>query len=181
MKTLIVVIGPNAALKSTLSKRIGKDMKIPCFNKDDIKEILADRIGYSNREENLKLSFTTFHLMVHAMKRVFEVMDAVILESNFRKFEYEQLEAFAREKDVRLVTLYLKAEAEPLYERFKKRLDSRHHAHRSVGLPSYREFRDHVVDYEKRAYAEPLIEVDTTDPDLLDFARLIERIRAVID
>lgn len=179
MKSVLIVIGPLAALKSTLARRISRQLNIPCFNKDDIKEILADQIGYRNREENLKLSFATFHVMVHAMKRIFEVSDFVVLESNFRDFEYQELQEYAKKENVRLVTLYLKADADVLYARFKKRLETRHHAHKSVGLPAYEDFLKHVLDYENRTYGKHLIEVDTTDPDTVDFDRLIEAIKEV--
>lgn len=180
MKSVLIVIGPLAALKSTLARRISRQLRIPCFNKDDIKEILADQIGYRNREENLKLSFATFHVMVHAMKRIFEASDFVVLESNFRDFEYQELQDYAKKENVRLVTLYLKADADVLYARFKKRLEVRHHAHKSVGLPAYGDFLRHIEDYADREYLEPVIEVDTTDPDAVDFDRLIEDIKSAM-
>jgi predicted kinase len=67
MKQLIIITGDLAAMKSTLSKKIGNDLNIVCLNKDDIKEILGDSIGYQNREENLKLSYATFELMFYFM------------------------------------------------------------------------------------------------------------------
>jgi predicted kinase len=176
MKTVIIVIGPLAALKSTLARRISKRLGIPCFNKDDIKEILADHVGYRNREENLKLSFATFHVMVYAMKNILDVSNSLVLESNFRDFEYRHIKEYLEKVNVRLVTLYLKAEPDVLYDRFKKRLETRHHAHKSVGLPAYEDFVKHVDDYASWSYDKPLIEVDTTDPDAVDFDRLIEEI-----
>ena len=64
MKKLLLIMGDLATGKSTfasiLSKRYGANM----FGKDTIKEVLGDTIGFSNREENLKLSKATMELMM---------------------------------------------------------------------------------------------------------------------
>ncbi len=53
-------MGHLASLKSTIAKRLSNELNILCFCKDDVKEVLGDTIGFSNREENLKLSKATF-------------------------------------------------------------------------------------------------------------------------
>jgi tRNA A37 threonylcarbamoyladenosine biosynthesis protein TsaE len=51
VKKIIIITGDLAAMKSTLAKKIGRDLNIVCLIKDHIKEILGDTIGYQNREE----------------------------------------------------------------------------------------------------------------------------------
>ena len=63
MRKVIIITGHLAALKSTISKSLSSDFKIVVLNKDTIKEVLGDTIGFSNREDNLKLSKATFEII----------------------------------------------------------------------------------------------------------------------
>ena len=87
MKQVLLVSGHLAALKSTISKRLSVDLGAIVLNKDDMKEVLGDTIGFSNREENLKLSRATFKMMVKMMVDILKINDLVILESNFNPEE----------------------------------------------------------------------------------------------
>jgi len=177
-KTLILVAGPLASGKSTLSKAIARQLGYVCLNKDDIKEILGDTIGYANRAENLKLSVATFSIMRHAMARILDATQGVVLESNFRDHEYRQLMEDARARDIRVVTLFVTADDDVLYERFKKRHPSRHHVHTSVGLPDREGFTDWIVRYSDVPYKDEAIVVDTTDFTTVSVDAIVEAINA---
>ena len=58
MKKLLLITGDLATGKSTFSNVLAKRYQITVFQKDSIKEVLGDHIGFTNREENLKLSQT---------------------------------------------------------------------------------------------------------------------------
>jgi len=133
MKTLIIFGGQLAALKTTVSKRISSDLGIPVFNKDDIKEVLGDHIGFSNREENLKLSDATFNLMLYMTKSTLSTQPSVILESNFKKHEYQIVATLAKENGWQSLFIFMTADPKTLYQRYKDRNPNRHKVHKSTG------------------------------------------------
>lgn len=162
-KVLVLVAGPLASGKSTLSKAIARKLSFVCLNKDDIKEILGDTVGYHNREENLQLSVATYQLMKHAGKRILEASAGIVLESNFRKYEYESLIDEAKQQGHSVITLFVTAHDDILYERFRQRQPSRHHVHTSVGLPDRDTFTTWISRYSDIPYDPDTIIIDTSD------------------
>lgn len=55
MGKLLLVTGDIAAGKSTFSEILSKRYSIAAFQKDAVKEVLGDTIGFHNREENKRL------------------------------------------------------------------------------------------------------------------------------
>ena len=91
MKKLILVCGDLACGKSTFCGQLSRRFDIPVFYKDTIKEVLGDTIGFANREENLKLSVATFGLLRHIFLQSADLGHDLILESNFRQHELEEM------------------------------------------------------------------------------------------
>jgi predicted kinase len=162
MKQVLLVSGHLAALKSTLSKKLSIDLNAICLNKDDMKEVLGDTIGFANREENLKLSKATFQMMVKMMLDILKIDDLVILESNFKLNEINQLNALIEEHKIRSSTVFLTGEAKILYERYVKRQPNRHPVHTSTGLISFENFKASMESFDQSVYGESCILVDTT-------------------
>ena len=65
MGKLLLIMGDLATGKSTFANILSRRYDTQLFVKDSIKEILGDTIGFTNREENLKLSQATAALMYH--------------------------------------------------------------------------------------------------------------------
>lgn len=165
-KKLILFAGHLASGKTTISKRLGKDLKITCLNKDDIKEVLAKQIGFKNREENLKLSYATFDMMCYFVERSFNHESIMILESNFKPYELKRLKDLINQLDIDTYTLFLTAESNVLYERYVKRDQSRNDAHRSTGLLSYDVFLKVMDEYLfDLALHDELIDTSSFDDD----------------
>lgn len=107
MNKLLLIMGDLATGKSTFANLLSQRYDTPLFVKDSIKEILGDTIGFSNREENLKLSQATGKLMSFIFTRFAEQKQDLILESNFRLAELEQLHQIAAEHNYQVLTLVL--------------------------------------------------------------------------
>ena len=56
MGKLLLITGDIAAGKSIFSEILSKRYKITVYQKDTLKEVLGDTIGFHNREENKRLS-----------------------------------------------------------------------------------------------------------------------------
>ena len=83
MKKLILITGDLAAGKSTLAKKLSQNLKILSFTKDVLKEVLSDVIGFSNRQENKKLSIASVDIMKHIFTQYAFLEQDLILEANF--------------------------------------------------------------------------------------------------
>ena len=70
MKKLLLITGDIAAGKSTFSKILSARYGAATFQKDTIKEVLADRIGFHNREENKALSNAAIDIMRHVFSQI---------------------------------------------------------------------------------------------------------------
>jgi predicted kinase len=177
MKKVLLVAGNLAALKSTISTKLSKDLNSIVFNKDTIKEVLGDTIGFSNREDNLKLSYATFKLMKKLALDVLSIDDCVILESNFKPIELAELFHLCQIHGFRVFTLMLTGDPEVLYQRYLSRDLERHPVHRSTGLISYEVFERSMMLYDELIYGEESLEVDTTTFDDSNYLNVLTTVK----
>lgn len=175
---LILISGDLASGKSTFSKELSKQINVPVFNKDNIKEILGDVIGFKDREENLKLSVATFEIFEYMSKTLMKSNITYILESNFRSKELEKLKTLSIENNYEIITFVLQADIGVLHKRFMDRINSgtRNKVHMSVDLSNYSDFEKlikvmRMVEYPGRVYR-----IDTTqfNIDYNEIKRLID-------
>ncbi len=123
MRKLLLITGDIAAGKSTFSKILSERYCTAVFQKDTIKEILGDHIGFRNREENKILSNATIEIMCHMFSRIAVTGNDVILEANFHEDELEKLHAIAHERQYDVLTLVLRGSADVLYNRYIHRMN----------------------------------------------------------
>ena len=152
MKKLLLLTGDLATGKSTFAGILSKRYQVPVYYKDTIKEVLGDTIGYTNREENLKLSHATVALMIFIFKEMARLGQDLILEANFHTHELEQLQEIARENGYEVLTLVLRGSDTILHERYLNRIhnENRHPVHVINALDRFEDF----VDYIEKARAE---------------------------
>jgi predicted kinase len=177
MKTIILVAGDLAALKSTIATKLSKDLKIVLLSKDTIKEVLGETIGYQNRSENLKLSTATFELMLHLSLNVLDVNDFVILESNFKDFEMQRLNEFLLKHQLSKCSIFLTGDFNVLYHRYVERQKERHEVHQSTGLMSFETFLSSKRTFDLELYGENAILVDTTKFSEHDYLKIMNYIQ----
>lgn len=97
MKKLLLITGDIAAGKSTFAKILSKRYQVIALCKDSLKEVLGDTIGFSNRQENKKLSEATMGLMAFIFSEFAKLGNDLILEANFHEHELEKLHQIAAE------------------------------------------------------------------------------------
>ena len=142
MKRLLLITGDIAARKTTFSNQLAQRYSVAVFQKDTIKEILGDNIGFRDREENRKLSNAAVQLMAHLFWQIAQTGSDLILEANFHGSELEQLHELANRMQYRVLTLVLRGEAEILYGRYlhRMRAENRHPVHLSTTLDVKEDF-----------------------------------------
>lgn len=163
MKRLIIITGDLASGKSSLADALSLKLAIPCFKKDVIKEQYCDMYGFKNREENRKLSIKAVDYMIDAFEKFAKNNTDLILEANFRGEELKRLQDIALQYEYDVTLLVLRGDIEELYQRFLKRVPTRHKAHMSMHLDeSIDKFKEYVLSQrEEELYFIPHI-IDTS-------------------
>ena len=174
MSKLILITGDLATGKSTLAKNLSKKLFVNCFTKDDIKENLCDMYGYRNREENRQLSVKATNFMIHTFGAFVVAGQDIILEANFRHDEILRIKNIATQYNVDVRLIVLRGDLEVLYDRFLKRLPTRHIAHKSLHLDdSFEKFSGYVLEQrqEELEYIPTIIDsVKHNEQEVLELA-----------
>lgn len=146
MKKLLLITGDLACGKSTFAKILSKRYDTNLFYKDSIKETLGDTIGYSNREENLKLSKAAVELMTLIFSEFAALDKDLILEANFHTHELEKLHTIAAQNGYDVLTLVFRADTHLLHKRYLNRIanENRHPVHVIAVLDDYIDFAEYI-------------------------------------
>ena len=148
MGKLLLITGDLAAGKSTFANILAKRYDTNVFFKDSIKEVLGDTIGFSNREENKKLSNASVELMLFIFSEFAKLNKNLILEANFHAEELEKLHKSANENNYEVLTIVLRGNVDVLYQRYLNRMhnENRHAVHLSTTLDIFDDFKRYMED-----------------------------------
>lgn len=165
MKKLLLIMGDLACGKSTFASLLSKRYNTNVFGKDSIKEVLGDTIGFTNREENLKLSRATMELMFFLFSEFAKLGKPLILESNFHTKELETLHELAAEQGYDILTLVLRGDVELLHKRYLHRMqnENRHPVHLSTTLDIFEDFKKYMEYTRKEEIPGNVLEIDAND------------------
>ena len=151
MQKLILITGDLAAGKSTLAKKLSQNLNALYFTKDILKEILSDTVGFSNRQENKKLSIASVDIMNHIFSQYAFLKQDLILEANFHKDEIETLQNLANQNNYKVTILYLQGNPDTLFERFSNRIknENRHPTHCTSDIIDKENFTKYLLSNRK--------------------------------
>ena len=164
MKKIILITGDLATGKSTFAHILSKRYGAPLFFKDKIKEILCDAIGFSSREENIKLSVATMNVMTYNFEVLALSDQDLILEANFKSYEMKRIEKIAKEKGYDILTLVLTADMDIIYKRFVNRIENenRHPVH-ICGFDGYESLKNYIELGRKQECFGRVIQITADD------------------
>jgi predicted kinase len=163
---VVIVAGPPCTGKTTLARRLARDLGLPYVGKDDIKERLFDSLGWNDRAWSKKLGVASMDLLYYMIESQVAAGRSLVAESNFKaEFDSRRFQDIARRCPFEAVQIQCRTEGALLLDRFRARDRSgeRHPGH--VG--SDRD--DEVAAVLLRGRHDPLdlpgeiLEVDTTD------------------
>jgi predicted kinase len=178
---LVLISGPPGAGKTTLGAQIARALGIPFLNKDGMKEVLFDTLGWKDRAWSRQLGIASTALLFHVIERQLAAGQSVVAESAFHAaFDTPRLQQLQSWYSFRTLEVYCTAQVDVLLARFAQRAQSaeRHHGHGELNQAE--ELR---ANLERGVYA-PLgqpgaaLMVDTTDVASIDHQRLMDQIRA---
>lgn len=157
--------GDLATGKSTFASILSKRYDTNTFFKDSIKEVLGDTIGFSNREENKKLSNATAELMCFIFSEFGKLNKDIILESNFHTEELEKLHIIALENNYEVLTIVLRGDVEILHKRYLNRMqnENRHPVHLSTTFDIYEDFKAYTENLRDEKIPGKTIYINADD------------------
>ncbi len=165
MNKLLLLTGDLATGKSAFSAILSKRYDVNVFKKDSIKEVLGDTIGFTNREENLKLSAVTLEVMLFLFSEFTKLNKDLILESNFHKAELERLYEMAAANNYEVLVLLLRGDLDILHKRYLNRMynENRHPVHLSTTLDIFDHFKDYIESARKEEIDGNVIQINAND------------------
>lgn len=180
---LIIVSGPPAAGKTTLARRLARELALPLFVRDDIKEHLFDTLGWSDREWSKKLGLASWTILHHLIAEMLQAKQSLVVESNFRnEFDRDRFLALKARYACQTLQVLCQAGERVLLERFTRRAGSpeRHPGH--VDHLNCDEIADRLRQGQWGALdiGGPVLTVDTSDWETLDCAHLTHTVRNVM-
>lgn len=164
MSKIVLILGDLASGKSTLADSLSAELNYICLKKDIIKENLSDVVGFSNREENRKLSIASVNIMINVLEDILKANGNAILEANFRFDEIERISTLARNCNANLEIFYLYGDYELIYKRFLDRVPHRNKCHLSLGLDKdFNAFINYVNDIRNDVKNVSAFKIDITN------------------
>ena len=81
-KNLVIIIsGPPCTGKTTVGKRLAETFNLPFINKDEIKELLFERLGWSDRSWSKLLSLVSYDLLFYFTESRLRAGNSLIVEN----------------------------------------------------------------------------------------------------
>ena len=194
---IILLSGMPASGKSTIAAHLSREFSLPVLEKDAMKEVLFDTLGFSCYAEKRQLDHAANALLLHQTEVFIKADRPVILDNNFDSIAGEKYNALVEQYGCPAVTVFLDGDTEAFYRRYVAR-DNAHARHLGHILqehypPLPGDSLDHTMTPEefdekfvKRGMRDVVlpgqrIPVDATHPEQIDLDRLMAQIRATIE
>ncbi|HSF83293.1 MAG TPA: AAA family ATPase [Anaerolineales bacterium] len=181
---LVIVTGPPCTGKTSLGQRLAEDLHLPFLNKDGIKELLFDRLGWKDRAWSRALSYATYDILYYLLESLLQSGSSLVVESNFKPANdnprFKSLHARHRFYQLQVVC---RAEPAVILQRCAARAASgeRHPGH--VDHLTLDEVRRSLEDgdYAALDIGGQVIDVDTTDFGNVDYLKLLTTVRLAVN
>ena len=190
---VIIIAGMPASGKSTVAKKLGAAFGYPILEKDDLKEALFDTVGFECYAEKRRLDLAAAAVLLRAADAMLKAGTSLIIVNNFRTDMEEAVQQMLDSNKCSCVTVFFTGNADVFYKRYVERdlAHARHLGH--IVQDHYPPHPGDITDYAmtRAEFAEKFeklgmadfringkrIEVDATDPGLIDVSGLINEIK----
>ncbi|QBD75652.1 ATP-binding protein [Ktedonosporobacter rubrisoli] len=181
---LVIVNGLPGTGKTTLSRRLAADLKLPVFGRDSLYETLYDALEGQANDRQSRLGHASFALLYHVADTILAADKSLIVEGFFGNIELRSAEFLQLQQRTDLAPLQIlcHADGELLLERFLARMESseRHGGHQDrKWLEQHKErlLRGQLAPLK---LAGQLLEIDTTAPHSSAYAKLLGQVQRVL-
>ena len=181
--TLLIVTGHPCTGKTTLARRVATDMGWPLFEKDAIKELLFDQLGWSDRPWSQRLGRASIALLYQGAERTLTAGVSTVIEGNFDPaVSAPRLEELRAHYLCQFAQVVCQAEKTTLFERYRQRWADglRHPGHIDGSILDELRARLETVTDMAIPVEGPRFTLDTTDFATLDYPALLASVRAAV-
>jgi Predicted kinase len=181
---LIITTGRPAAGKSTLAKWLSQELEIPFVSKDNIREVLFNRLGWKDRRWAQLLGQASVDLMFYFAEMQLEVGRSLILDNAFDPaLSTSRFIALKAKYNAEIIQIICNSNQETLFERFKERATSgnRHPGHGDEIV--FDELRANLAKEQSpiMEIGGTIIEVDTTDFTKINYQAILYQVKLEIN
>lgn len=175
---IIIFTGLPGTGKTTLSRKVADALSLPLIAKDDIKEIMYDKIGWSDKAFSAKLAQATLGIMSYITEQHLKNNLPTILESNYSpKLASDDFRAWKDTYGCTIIQIVCRTDTGILAQRyFNRQHIDRHPGHNDNGTPeSYKtDFIRRIANGEDQPLDVdgPIRIVDTTDFSKINTAEI---------
>lgn len=193
---LIIVAGMPATGKSTVAAALAEVFPYPILEKDNIKEVLFDTVGFENYPQKQKLDVAANGVLLHVLELMMKANASAIVVNNFDTESARELCKLMETYQPRSVTVFLNGDAQVLYERYVLRdnLHKRHLGHilQEHYPPHEGDSLDYTMtreEFDEKFFKRGMdqfrcpgerIDLDMTDFGAVCVADVAEKIRALL-
>jgi len=172
---LVIVNGRPCTGKTTLASILSRDLRIPMFSKDAIKEKLGESLGAEDRSASRRLGAAAIALMYQQAEILLTSgLPAMVESPLISELAEKEIEELQSRTNCRILQVFLRAEPSVILERFRSRPRKGVFFHHE----ELRELEATVTtELAPVTVAGKTIFIDTTDFRTVDFARISERVR----
>ncbi len=174
--TLLVVHGLPASGKTSLAKWIAHELHWPAVHKDDLKEILFDTLGWSDRAWSRRLGVSTIEIMYYIVEMQLSAGVSLLAECNFKpELASPKFREILTRTSATAIQVLCQSDGAVRLRRFKERARHPGHADLEVNEAETDAWRAEVL--APLDVPGPLITVDSTDLTALDYSAVLRQIR----
>lgn len=183
MKKLLLIMGDLAAGKTTFAYKLASRYGIVAFNKDGLKEVIANTYPYDSREKTRKISIVAVDTMIDAFRQFCLVGKPLILESNFHQDEIDRIDKIAKENNYEVLTLLVQADMEILHKRFVNRAENenRHPVHFSEMFKRFEDFKEYIENSRKEKPLGKVLKIDANSFNYQEDETILKQIDRFIN
>jgi predicted kinase len=180
---LIIITGAPCTGKTQLGKWLAQEFSLLFINKDGIKELLFNCLGWKDRDWSKTMSLASYDLLYYFAEAQLAAKQQIIVEANFRTgIDSPKMMHLVAKYQYHPIQFHCYADERVLVERFHNRATStdRHPGH--VDHLTLKELNASLElgEYQPLVIPGSVIEVDTTDFSKINYQNLAQEFRDLL-